>query len=61
MVSDRTTRPDYQLFQLDFKYQFNDLLNLSFTANNLLDEEYEIENGYPMPGRSFSAGLSYNF
>ena len=57
----RTVPADYQLLQLDLAYRFNDLLNLSLTANNLLDEEYEIENGYPMPGRSFSAGLSYNF
>jgi outer membrane cobalamin receptor len=67
MVSGRKKLPgfpvsdDYQLVQLDFEYQLNELLNLSLTAHNLLDEEYEIENGYPMPGRSFSAGLNCNF
>lgn len=61
IVSGRTTLPDYTLVNFSLKYQLSQALSLSLVANNLLEEEYEIVSGYPMPGRSFSAGLSYNF
>jgi outer membrane cobalamin receptor len=61
MVSGHTALPDYNLLHLDFKYHITHLLSLGLAANNLLDEKYEVKSGYPMPGRSFSVGLSYNF
>jgi len=61
IVSGRRSLPNYQLWHLNLNYQVTQVLFLSLAANNLLEEEYEVVRGYPMPGRSFSAGLSYNF
>lgn len=61
IVSGRRKLPNYQLWHFSLNYQVNQVLSLSLAANNLLGEEYEIISGYPMPGRSFSAGLSYSF
>lgn len=36
-------------------------LNLFVAANNLLNQQYEINYGYPMPGRNYSAGLDIRF
>jgi vitamin B12 transporter len=30
-------------------------------VDNLFDKNYAFVNGYPMPGRSFKAGLEFNF
>ncbi len=35
----------------------NRLVTLQLAARNLTDEKYEMEFGYPMPGRNFEAGL----
>lgn len=61
IVSGRSDLPDYNILDFNLKYQINQGFSLSLAANNLLDEEYEIISGYPMPGRSFRAGLSYAF
>jgi outer membrane cobalamin receptor len=34
---------------------------LKITTRNLLDCRYETVSGYPMPGRSFMAGVEYKF
>ena len=36
-------------------------LNIFAAANNLLNQQYEINYGYPMPGRNYSAGLDIRF
>lgn len=36
-------------------------LNLFIAGNNLLNKQYEINYGYPMPGRNYSAGLDIRF
>jgi iron complex outermembrane receptor protein len=36
-------------------------IELFFEANNLLDQQYQINLGYPMPGINFNSGLSYRF
>ncbi len=36
-------------------------LNLFIAGNNLLNKQYEINYGYPMPGRNFSAGVDVRF
>lgn len=37
------------------------MLALKVTARNLFDDRYEVVSGYPMPGRSFMAGVEYKF
>jgi len=44
---------------LDFK-SYGDL-SLRGEVRNLLDKEYSYVKGYPMPGRSFVAGIEYTF
>jgi len=36
-------------------------LNIFFSANNLLNREYEINYGYPMPKLNFNAGIRVSF
>lgn len=36
-------------------------LDLSLSAENLLGQEYQLQYGYPMPGRTWFAGLSIRF
>lgn len=36
-------------------------LDVTLSARNLLDCRYELVSGYPMPGRSFIAGLAFTF
>jgi len=36
-------------------------LRMSYRVENLLDEEYESVSGYPMPGRTFTYGLDWEF
>lgn len=47
----------------DFKVMahLNPLLNLEIGVTNLFDEDYEMEFGYPLPGRSFFIGISGKF
>ena len=49
---------DYQLLGARIAYQANRLLNLYLAGNNLLDQSYQINYGYPMPGVNFMAGIS---
>jgi outer membrane receptor protein involved in Fe transport len=34
-------------------------MSISLRADNLTDERYELSAGYPMPGRSLMAGISF--
>ena len=48
---------------LSKRFMFKKVCSLSITlaAKNLLDARYELVSGYPMPGRSFIAGLELDF
>lgn len=37
------------------------VITIQLAARNLLDSRYELVSGYPMPGRSFMAGLEFSF
>ena len=37
------------------------ILTAILSVRNILDEHYEIVSGYPMPGRSFIAGIELKF
>jgi outer membrane cobalamin receptor len=52
---------DYNVLNLNIKYKVNAKLNYGLTVNNLTDQVYEIEKGYPMPDRKFYLSANYTF
>lgn len=57
--------PDWNTLDLSLGKSFSlgkgGMLALKISARNLFDARYEVVSGYPMPGRSFMAGLEYKF
>jgi outer membrane receptor protein involved in Fe transport len=52
---------DYQLLGIQVGYQITSFLNLYLAGNNLLDQTYQINYGYPMPGINFMGGVRLKF
>ena len=50
---------NYTLLNLSASYMLIDGLSLFVEANNLLDQQYQIDRGYPLPGANFMAGIKY--
>jgi iron complex outermembrane receptor protein len=50
----------YFLLNLQFRQSVWEYLTFSFSLFNVLDEYYESEYGFPMPGRNFRAGMVVN-
>jgi iron complex outermembrane receptor protein len=48
----------YQLLGARIGYQATRFLNIYLAGNNLLDQSYQINFGYPMPGINFMGGIS---
>lgn len=53
--------PGYFLLNARFAYHPFAKLELFAEGNNLLNSQYEINYGYPMPGINFNAGLNVRF
>jgi len=51
----------YLLLDLQIRQSLWKHLTFSFSLFNVLDEYYESEYGFPMPGRNFRAGMEVNF
>ncbi len=51
----------YFLLDLQIRQSLWERVTLSFSLCNVLDEYYESEYGFPMPGRNFRAGTEVNF
>lgn len=51
----------YFLLDLQFRQSLWQHLTFSFSLFNVLDECYESEYGFPMPGRSFRTGMEIDF
>jgi len=49
---------DYQLLGVRIAYQVTSFLDLYLAGNNLLDQTYQINFGYPMPGINVMGGLN---
>lgn len=49
---------NYQLLGARVGYQATPFLNVYLAGNNLLDQSYQINFGYPMPGINFMGGIS---
>lgn len=52
---------EYFLLDLQFRQSLWEHLTFRFSLFNLLDEYYESEYGFPMPGRNFRAGMEVDF
>lgn len=57
--------PDWNTLDLSLGKSFSlgkgGTLAMKVSARNLFDARYEVVSGYPMPGRSFMAGVEYKF
>ena len=53
--------PDYLLLNARLSAKPLKYLELFVSGNNLLNQQYEINNGYPMPGINFNAGFNVRF
>ena len=42
-------------------YRYSKALNFAIGVENLTDENYELDLGYPEPGREYYAKFTYNF
>ena len=51
---------NYTVAGAHLRYQLTKYLNFFVIGNNLLNENYSIINGYPMPGINFLAGVNLN-
>lgn len=54
--------PAYQISNVELGYSLrfdHDQFNLSAQLNNVFDEQYEVVNGRPMPGRNWMLSLSW--
>jgi iron complex outermembrane receptor protein len=52
---------DYQLLGVRIGYQVTRFLDLYLAGNNLLDQSYQINFGYPMPGINVMGGVNLKF
>ncbi|ODA66781.1 Ferrichrome-iron receptor precursor [Methyloligella halotolerans] len=51
----------YALVNLEAEYQASDEITLALGATNLLDDNYELEDGFPEAGRAFFAKMRARF
>lgn len=51
----------YALVGLQLEYDVNSYAKIAFGVRNLLDEDYEVQEGYPEPGRSFFVNARATF
>ncbi len=51
----------YTLLKTKAAYRLNKLLEVYIMGDNLLNQNYQINNGYPMPGITAFAGINFHF
>ena len=52
---------DYCVNDLKLSYQLDKNVDMSFRVSNIFDEDYQVVEGYPMPGRWLWAEMSLRF
>ena len=57
-VGDKPVKESFFLANLNASYQLTPWLGIWARGDNLLNQQYEINAGYPMPGINFMAGLT---
>ncbi len=58
---DNTTQQDFTLWNARVNYQLSDVFALYARGENLLNQQYEINNGFPMPGATVMVGVDVKF
>lgn len=53
-----TTTESFTLLSADVTYRISKWLSVSLSGENLLNQKYQMQYGYPMPGATFFGGLS---
>ncbi len=64
LLPDETTsalEESYTLLNLMVSYRFTKNIEIFASGKNLLDQQYTINYGYPMPGMNFMTGLNVSF
>jgi iron complex outermembrane receptor protein len=59
--SNESITENYLLLNASVNYILNDYIELFLSGKNLLDQEYQIDYGYPMPGINFMGGIGVKF
>ena len=54
-------KEDFLLWNARVSYQLTDMVQLWVNGDNLLNTQYQINAGYPMPGIAFMAGVNLSF
>ena len=52
---------DYKIVNAGLRYDYTKNLFFSLHIDNLTNQEYQIHNGYPMPGRSYYFNILLNY
>lgn len=52
---------DFLLWNIRASYFLTDVIQLWANFDNILDTKYQINDGYPMPGFNFMAGINFSF
>lgn len=60
-VGEKPTTEDFTLLNVTVGYKAAKGVNLYVKGENLLDQSYEINQGYPMPGATFMGGVNIEF
>ncbi len=60
-LSSPLTEESYLLLSARVSYTIDNFLTFYIDGNNLTDEDYEINYGYPMPGLAVMAGITVNW
>ena len=60
-LKDTVMLPDYNLINTKFVYKLNSDYNISFKIDNLLNEQYQLVNGYSTADRSYFVGIEGEF
>ena len=52
---------DYYLINININKKISDLAEIVLSCFNLMDNYYEDEEGFPLPGREFSVGIKFKY
>jgi len=64
LMAGRKDMPSHFILNTGIKFPLNireQPFSVNFSINNLFDKDYEVVDGYPMPGRNFMVNLSTKF
>ncbi len=60
-TNDNPVKETYNLFSAHISYKINKTIDLFVKGDNLLNEQYQINYGYPMPGICVFGGVNLHF